>query len=568
MKTRICLLIGILMLTYSNLISKEVKTEVSPSREASINVFTTPELYSLTLKWADEFGSKNPSLKINVLKSSENEISATLKNGNGIGFIADESFASVNKQPNWNMIVGRDVIVPVMNRKNPFRDQISRKGLTAEGIAQILENPEKQLWGIVAGNPQNIQDLAINYYTMNDVTINSDVAGFLKSNRPTPQAIKTADAQEMISAIQKDPNGFGFCRLIQVIDPQNQNLAENINLVPIDKNGNGRIDYMENIYENLQAFSRGIWIGKYPKSLTGNIYSVASSKPQDKAELAFLSWVLTDGQQYLSASGFSDLALIERKSQLDKINEPINLPVAPANGFSSVLKIILLAIFTLVLITIAADAVIRRIKAGKEAISTIHSTVTSVFDDNSVIVPKGLYFDKTHTWAFMKKDGTVKIGLDDFLQHITGRVTRIEMKKPGEKIKKGECLFTINQKGKQLKIYSPVSGTISTHNESLLKAAYLINDSPYTDGWIYTIEPTNWLLEIQFMNMAEKYQTWLKDEFMRLKDFFATTLRLTNPEYAMVTLQDGGAMKDNILEEFGPEVWDDFQTKFIDIASK
>ncbi|MDP2336690.1 MAG: hypothetical protein Q8N05_09605 [Bacteroidota bacterium] len=75
-----------------------------------------------------------------------------------------------------------------------------------------------------------------------------------------------------------------------------------------------------------------------------------------------------------------------------------------------------------------------------------------VFDEDSVIIPKGLYFDKTHTWAFMKKDGYVKIGIDDFLQHITGTITRIEMKTAGEKIKKGDRLLTIIRKGKQLNI--------------------------------------------------------------------------------------------------------------------
>jgi hypothetical protein len=65
--------------------------------------------------------------------------------------------------------------------------------------------------------------------------------------------------------------------------------------------------------------------------------------------------------------------------------------------------------------------------------------------------------------------------------------------------------------------------------------------------------------------MAEKYKTELKKEFQRLKDFLVSALKVYEPEYAMI-LQDGGALKDNILGEFGPEVWDDFQTKFIDTA--
>ena len=68
--------------------------------------------------------------------------------------------------------------------------------------------------------------------------------------------------------------------------------------------------------------------------------------------------------------------------------------------------------------------------------------------------------------------------------------------------------------------------------------------------------------------MADKYKTLLKNEFSRLKDFFATiTIKSETPQYALITLQDGGALKDGILADFGPEVWEDFQTKFIDVAN-
>ena len=140
------------------------------------------------------------------------------------------------------------------------------------------------------------------------------------------------------------------------------------------------------------------------------------------------------------------------------------------------------------------------------------------------------------------------------------------MKPVGVKIKKGEPLLTIIQKGKHLFIKSPVSGTITACNSTLIKNSSALNTAPYTDGWVYSIEPTNWLREIQFLSMAEKYTNWLKDEFSRLRDFFATIANANAPSYSFITLQDGGELKDNILSDLGPEVWEDFQTKFIDFA--
>ncbi len=564
MKTRICLFITLLLLSYSIADSKEVITANNLSQEGSINLFTSPNLYNLTMKWANEYTTLNPKVKINVVKATDNNVPGMLNSSGGIGFIADESFMVSNNQGVWNMVVGRDVIVPIMNAANPFRDEIYKKGITAEGLVKLLGNPEKQNWGMLVGNTKNSTDIPLHYYIANDPSTLSGVDNFLKTNQLN-NGIKTANDQEMISAIQKDPNALGFCKLIQIIDLKTQNLAQNINLVPIDKNGNGKIDYMENIYDNLQAFSRGVWIGKYPGALAGNIYSVSSEKPKSETELAFLNWILTDGQQFLNANGYNDLVLNERQTQLAKINEPAINPASPTNEIYALLKMILTVLFAFILIAFVWDIVTRRLRNKKGVVLNTTSGLLSVFDENSVIIPKGLYFDKTHTWSIMKKDGTVKVGIDDFLQHITGPITRIEMKKSGEKIMKGDRLLTIIQKGKQLNIYSPVSGTIKAQNKSLINNSSLINSAPYEDGWVYTVEPTNWLLEIQYLIMAEKYKSWITDEFSRLKDFFTSIVKAAeSPEYARIVLQDGGALKDNVLADLGPEIWEDFQTKFID----
>ena len=42
------------------------------------------------------------------------------------------------------------------------------------------------------------------------------------------------------------------------------------------------------------------------------------------------------------------------------------------------------------------------------------------------------------------------------------------------------------------------------------------------------IEPKNWVREIEFMFMGEKYKEWLKDEFIRLKDFFTASVMSDN----------------------------------------
>jgi hypothetical protein len=138
------------------------------------------------------------------------------------------------------------------------------------------------------------------------------------------------------------------------------------------------------------------------------------------------------------------------------------------------------------------------------------------------------------------------------------------MRGEGHKVKKGEHILSLIQNGKQLNIYAPISGTILEKNSALDTNSAMLNYSPYNDGWVYRIEPTNWLRENQLLFMADKHRQYIKNEFSRLKDFLADILKADNEKYAMVVLQDGGELIDNTLANLGPEVWEDFQSKFID----
>jgi glycine cleavage system H lipoate-binding protein len=191
-------------------------------------------------------------------------------------------------------------------------------------------------------------------------------------------------------------------------------------------------------------------------------------------------------------------------------------------------------------------------------------TITPAFNESTVNVPQGLFFDKAHTWAFMEEDGTIKMGIDDFMPHITGTITRVIMKEPGEMVRRGEKIVTIIRYGKQLSLYAPVSGTIKSQNDNLNRNSSLINTSPFKDGWIYRIEPKNWLREIQLMLMGENYRNWLRHEFTRLRYFFETSMKSHSTVYDHVILQDGGELRDNVLADMEPEVWEEFQSSFID----
>jgi glycine cleavage system H lipoate-binding protein len=291
---------------------------------------------------------------------------------------------------------------------------------------------------------------------------------------------------------------------------------------------------------------------------------VAAVQPANATEIAFLKWVFTDGQQYLMTNGFSDLAVNERQSKLDQLSPgiPTVVHTNETTAASSPGLYIILGVMVLVIIS---GSLIRSSRHRKQRRASVN--VTAPFNREAIDVPQGLYFDKSHTWAFMEKDGLVKVGIDDFLPHTTGLLTRLVLKQSGDQVKKGEPVITLVQHGKQLNINAPVSGTIRTTNSHLEKDPTLVNTSPYDKGWVYTIKPTNWRTETRFLKMAEAYKTWISSEYTRLKDFLATRYKGKPSGQLLLAFQDGGALKDNVLESFGPELWEDFQRDFIDTAA-
>lgn len=558
MKTTVSLLISFLLLfAYCKADNEEVLNDRTSQKE-SIRISCSQEMYEIASKWASEYTNLETGLKIDLFVTDQKMIN-TAETSN-LRFTSSNEMKPSDFENNWQIVIGREVIVPVINSNNPFLNELQKNGISSKQFAMIIKNAENQNWKAIV---KDAHHLPINLYIIEDEEVMAGLAKFLSMSSIPENQIKIGSKDEIIASIQNDPNAIGFCKISDVMNHENNSLVENISLLPIDKNANGKIDAVEDVYASTDIFMRGVWIGKYPKTLVNKIYTISNSQPTDQNEAAFLTWVLTEGQGYLKQAGYAGLINSEQKSQLEKLN-PVSVNLPPTNFIYSPAFIFLLVFGAVLALSIYVTAILGGFNKSESL--ELHSEFQlNDFNEKTVIVPRGLYFDKTHTWAFMEKDGFVKVGIDDFIQHITGPITRIEMKNRGERIKKGDVLFTINQLGKQLKIYAPVSGIIKERNDLLYKQSSDINASPYNDGWIYMIEPANWTKDIQFLQIAENYSQWLTNEFSRLKDFFASIVKPGSLEYAHIVLQDGGSLKDNILADFGPEVWEDFQTKYLDI---
>jgi glycine cleavage system H protein len=178
-------------------------------------------------------------------------------------------------------------------------------------------------------------------------------------------------------------------------------------------------------------------------------------------------------------------------------------------------------------------------------------------------IPQGIFYSANHTWTHLEKSGIARLGLDDLLLHITGTVNFKNLRRPGEKITKGDIIGEIEQNGKQLRVLSPVSGEILNVNSIITDHPELVSEDPYQKGWMYKIKPEKWISETSSYYLAEDASRWLEQELSRFKDFLARSAGRLSPETSKLILQDGGELSDNTLSGLPEEVWHDFEKDFL-----
>lgn len=531
------------------------KTKATNVTNNVVALGASANLFDLTNGLVGEYGKVNPSLKFSLNKISD---AASLNSEAGtLLFLNEIQLTGIKGQQVWQTLIGRTVVVPVVSARNPYLNELLQRGVSLDKLKTALQGSEK--WGNLLNSSGSEQ---IHVFTLKDEAVNSILLNWQKDAKQN----NSLELKEFILAVQNDPLAIGFCKLTQVSDLESGGFISGLNLVPIDKNSNGKIDYMENIYDDMQSLTRGIWIGKYPHELTSSVFVVSQEKPTNESEIAFLKWVVTNGQEQLTANGFSSLNYNEQLAQLAKFDEPQMYASMSTERANTLMSGLLLALIVIVLGGVCVELVFRAFARKSKSTANVIVETIRAFTEEVVIAPKGIYFDPSHSWAFMRKNGTIKVGIDDFLQHVTGKITKVDLREPGTKIRKGDRLCSIIRKGKVLHVYSPITGTILEVNEKLKMNSALINSDPYSDGWIYMIEPVNWELEVRYLQIADRFKANLKNEFQRLKDFLESSLKSVSPDFAYAVLQDGGSFVDHPLADFGPDIWDDFQTKFIDAA--
>lgn len=179
-------------------------------------------------------------------------------------------------------------------------------------------------------------------------------------------------------------------------------------------------------------------------------------------------------------------------------------------------------------------------------------------------MPQGIYFSKSHTWAYLLKSGEAIIGAGSLLVHLTGIANIKMLKEPGNRLSRGEKLFEISIGDKRLNVASPLSGTLTGMNPALRENPSLLCDDPYGKGWICSVRPSDWMAEVSGFSVADGATAWFRKELERIRDFMAGAAARAGSEMTAAYMQDGGEPVDRMLAALTPEEWDRFQKEFLE----
>jgi glycine cleavage system H protein len=107
---------------------------------------------------------------------------------------------------------------------------------------------------------------------------------------------------------------------------------------------------------------------------------------------------------------------------------------------------------------------------------------------NELILPDDLRYAEDHEWAKVE-DNTVRVGIDDYAQDQLGDIVFVELPQVGDTFEKGQEFATVESVKAVVECYLPVSGEIVSVNKQLEDSPELMNESPYSDGWMVEVTP-------------------------------------------------------------------------------
>ena len=106
-------------------------------------------------------------------------------------------------------------------------------------------------------------------------------------------------------------------------------------------------------------------------------------------------------------------------------------------------------------------------------------------------VPDNLKYTSEHEWLRLEDDGTVTLGITDHAQQALGELVYVELPETERELAQGDACAVVESVKAASDVYSPLAGQVLSANDALADTPELVNDKPYSDGWLVTLRPAD-----------------------------------------------------------------------------
>ena len=116
-----------------------------------------------------------------------------------------------------------------------------------------------------------------------------------------------------------------------------------------------------------------------------------------------------------------------------------------------------------------------------------------------------------HVWVGVE-DRHVHLGITNYIQAVLGKIISVELPDIGDQIEAGEIFAEIESNSTVHEFVSPISGKVLAVNPQLEEHPSIINEDPYSEGWLIEVRIKNDIDLDELMGMDEYYHFVFKDK--------------------------------------------------------
>jgi glycine cleavage system H protein len=128
------------------------------------------------------------------------------------------------------------------------------------------------------------------------------------------------------------------------------------------------------------------------------------------------------------------------------------------------------------------------------------------------VIPDGYHYTTEHEWAKVDEDGSILIGITDYAQKQLHEIVYVELPEVGSEAEYMEIVGAVESVKAVSDMNSPVAGEVLEVNDGLEDSPEKLNESPYEEGWMARIRPSDLDGDLAKLMDPEAYRKFVAEQ--------------------------------------------------------